>query len=77
MKYLPFENITYKSRLHSEEILKKIDEIIEPKKTFRISGVFGNNNHKPYEGNIVGNSFNITRLINYRNSGACTMYIVH
>jgi hypothetical protein len=69
MKYLPFENITYKSNLNSEEIIKKIDEIIEPKKAFSVSGIFGNNkNNKPYEGNIVGNSFNITRLISYRNS---------
>ena len=68
MKYLPFENIKYKSRLNSQEILKKISEIIEPKKTFRMSGISGSNNHKPYEGNIIGNSFNISRLISYRNS---------
>jgi hypothetical protein len=68
MKYLPFENITYKTKLDSEEILKRMGNMIEPKKDFRISGIFGNSNHKPYEGSINGNSFNITRIIGYRNS---------
>lgn len=68
MKYLPYENITYKSMVDSKEILNRIGEIIEPKKTFRMSGVSGNNDHKPYEGYIKGNSFNITRIIEYQNS---------
>lgn len=66
MKYLPFENITYQTKLDSEEILNRIDKIIEPKKAFR--GLFGNRNHKPYEGSINGKSFNITRIIGYKNS---------
>ena len=68
MKYLPFENISYSSQLDPEEILKRINEIIEPKKTFRMAGFFGNNKHKPYEGNTNGMAFNITRIIGYRNS---------
>lgn len=68
MKYLPFENITYETKLDSEEILSRINKIIEPKKTFRMRGVFGNNNHKPYEGSINGNSFSIIRIIGYGNS---------
>ncbi len=68
MKYLPFENITYKSKLESEEILKRISEIIEPRKMFRTIRFFESNNHKPYEGTITGNSFKITRIIGYRNS---------
>ena len=68
MKYLPFENITYKTKLDSDEILKRLDEIIEPKKIFRMTGIFKSSNHKPYQGNVNGNSFDITRIINYNNS---------
>ena len=68
MKYLPFENIIYRTELDSEEILQRLNENIEPKKTFRMTKIFGDNNHKPYEGDISGVSFNITRIISYRNS---------
>ena len=68
MKYLPFENITYRTKLELEEIQKRINEVIEPKKTFRMKGIFGSSNHKPYEGSVNGNSFSITRIIGYRNS---------
>ena len=68
MKYLPFENITYQTKLETEEILNRINEIIEPQKTFRMTGIFGCSDHKPYEGNINGNTFNMTRIIRYRNS---------
>lgn len=68
MKYLPFENITYQTKLDSEEILSRINEIIEPKKTLRMTGIFGSSDHKPYEGSINGSSFNINRIIGYRNS---------
>tara|TARA_Y100001934_G_C11866151_1_gene546528 strand:+ start:24 stop:533 length:510 start_codon:yes stop_codon:yes gene_type:complete len=68
MKYLPFDNITYRTKLDLDEIQKRINEVIEPKKTFRMTGIFGSNNHKPYEGCVNGNSFSLTRIIGYRNS---------
>jgi len=68
MKYLPFENITYQTKLDSEEVLKRINEVIEPKKTFRMTGIFGSGEYKPYEGSINGSSFSITRISRYRNS---------
>jgi len=68
MKYLPFENITYNTLLNPDEILKRLSEIIEPKKTIRMKGMFGNNDHKPYEGRIIKNTFSINRIIAYRNS---------
>lgn len=67
-KYLPFENIIYRTKLDSEQILMKIGEIIEPKKTFRMTGIFGSSDHKLYEGSVNGNSFKMTRIIGYRNS---------
>lgn len=68
MKYLPFENITYRTKLEREEIYKRINEVIEPKKNFRMSGFLGSRNHKPYEGSVNDNSFSITRIIGYSNS---------
>ena len=66
--YLPFENIIYRTKLDSEEILRRINENIEPRKTLRLTGMFGINGHKPYEGSVNGLSFSITRIIGYRNS---------
>lgn len=68
MKFLPFENITYKSQLDSEEILRRIDGIIEPERTFRLTGVFGSQEPNRYEGSITENSFSIMRIISYKNS---------
>lgn len=68
MKYLPFENITYKTRLDSEEILKRLTDITEPKRPLKKSVFFGSSNHKAYEGSIDVESFNIIRIIGYRNS---------
>lgn len=68
MKYLPFENITYRSKLDADVIIEKLKKEIEPRKTFRMTGVFGNSNHKPYEGSIEGKTFNISRIIRYQNS---------
>lgn len=68
MKYFPFENITYETKLDLNEIKQRLSEVIEPKRNFRMTGVFGKNNHKLYEGRINGNEFNITRIIGYGNS---------
>lgn len=67
MKFLPTENITYKSRLNEEEIVKRLSDFIEPEKTFRF-GVFSKSSTKSYEGQIYGSNFEIKRIIGYRNS---------
>lgn len=67
MKYLPIENITYKTRLKEEELIRRLSETIEPKKIFRF-GIFGRNSTKTYEGQIIGKTFKIRRIIRYRNS---------
>ncbi len=66
-KYLPFENYVLTTKLSAEEVYKRLSENIEPKKTFRLSK-FNHNATKPYEGEISGNSFSISRIISYRNS---------
>ncbi len=67
MKYLPFEHIIYKTKLNEEELLLRLESIIEEKKIFRFR-LFNNNESKPYEGQVEGNTFKISRIINYRNS---------
>lgn len=68
MKYLPFENISYKSKLDSGEVLERINQITEPKKAFRLIGFFVSSNQKPYEGWVDGRSFKLNRIIAYGNS---------
>lgn len=62
MKILPYENLTYKTHLSKEEILKRLSNKVEPKR-----GIFPDNAYKPYEGTISENTFKIKRIIGYRN----------
>ncbi|WP_379964307.1 hypothetical protein [Epilithonimonas sp. UC225_85] len=63
LKFLPIENIVFKTKLSKEQVLLRLSENIEAKKTFGIG-----NYSKPYIGYITGNNFEIERVINYRNS---------
>lgn len=67
MKFLPTENITYKTRLKEDEIIRRLSDCIEPEKTFRF-GIFSSGSTKSYEGQIHGLTFSIKRIIGYRNS---------
>lgn len=67
MKFLPTENITYKTRLKEEEIFKRLSANIEPEKTFRFGGL-SSGSAKTYEGQVNGQTFDIKRIISYRNS---------
>lgn len=67
MKFLPVENITYKTRLREEEIVKRLSGIIEPEKVVRMN-IFSSSPTKSYQGQINGLTFDITRIIRYRNS---------
>ena len=66
-KFLPFENFNLRTNLTKAEVLDRITNNIEPKKTFQFS-FFPKKRTKPYEGKIIGNSFEISRIIYYRNS---------
>jgi hypothetical protein len=66
-KYLPFENYVMTSKLSVEEVKRRLADNIEPKKSLRLS-VFNRGSNKPYEGQILGDTFTISRIINYRNS---------
>ena len=67
MNFLPFLNIIYKSKLNEDEIIKRLNELIEPKKILR-NGIFVDVSTKLYEGKIIENKFNINRIISYNNS---------
>jgi hypothetical protein len=67
MKFLPTENITYKTKLKEEEIVGRLSDLIEPEKAFRFR-IFSSGLTKPYEGQIKGGTFDIKRIIGYRNS---------
>lgn len=67
MKYLPAEDITFQSKLKAAALLQRLEDSIEPVKILR-SGLFKRSETKPYQGRVVGNSFNISRIISYRNS---------
>ena len=64
MKFIPYEHLKIKTRLSADEVSKRLDEVIEPKRSFR----WFEANRKPYQGNIEGPSFEISRIIHYRNS---------
>jgi hypothetical protein len=66
-KILPFEDYVLASQLTVAEVYKYLAENIEPKRAFRFS-VFSRTATKPYEGEISGNIFTISRIISYRNS---------
>ncbi|CAM3062455.1 hypothetical protein DRF59_17130 [Chryseobacterium flavum] len=63
MKYLPFERITYRTNLSEQEIITRLSGFVEPRKYgFRRSYV------KDYEGFVNEKNFEISRIIQYRNS---------
>jgi hypothetical protein len=63
MKFLPIENIVFKSKLNEDEIIERLTDEVEFENTY-INYVSG----KLFDGEIVDNKFEITRKINYRNS---------
>jgi hypothetical protein len=67
MNFLPTENITYKTKLKEEEILGRLSGFIESENSFRLT-FFGSGSTKSYSGHINAGTFDIKRIINYRNS---------
>ena len=67
MKYLPADNITYKTKLKGAALIQRLEDSIEPERAFRF-GLFNRRETKPYQGKVVGHTFNISRIISYRNS---------
>ncbi len=74
MSFFPLENITYKTKLKEDEIIKRLSNFVEPR-TF-LFGAFATNSTKPYEGQISGQSFNIKRIINYQINLSSVIFII-
>lgn len=66
-KVLPFEKHYLRTRLSKEQVIERLQESIEPEKSFGF-GSFNFSYTKPYVGKIYGDTFEIKRAINYRNS---------
>jgi hypothetical protein len=66
-KILPSKSLVYHSLLTKEELLERLRDAIE---TERINDLSSRDkiNSKPYFGTIQNGSFNIRRVINYKNS---------
>lgn len=69
MKYLPFETLTYRTALSPTESFQRLQDHVEPKRTLSVNGFsWPKKPHKDYHGYLSNNSFEITRIIHYRNS---------
>jgi len=65
-KYLPLEKYSLSTNLTKEEVLKRLSEKVAPRT--RSISFFSYNIKLPYMGEINGNTFQICRSIQYRNS---------
>jgi hypothetical protein len=69
MKFLPFDSLLFRSPLSPEDSISQLEATVEPKKVIRSSFFTGKKKTgKPFEGAIDHNTFNISRVIGYRNS---------
>jgi len=62
---LPFDNFKLQTKLSQTEVIKRIDGIAEPRKGFRL---FSKQGEKPYQGKLLSDNFEISRIISGRNS---------
>lgn len=63
---LPYENFTFTSKLPLNVVMDRLTKNVSPKSTNLFS--FNRDLSKPYTGIILANSFEISRVINYKNS---------
>lgn len=67
MKFIPFEKVTYISKLPLEVIEKNIENSIREKKSFNFN-FETKPSLKKFEGSKINSTFFLQRIINYRNS---------
>jgi len=68
MAFLPWENIEFKTNLTKEEIINRLNNVVEPKGVFGIYFLKKYSYGKPYDGEIYENGFKIKRITIYWNS---------
>src|ERR1051325_4494075 len=64
--FLPFDNYTLVTHLSGTEVRSRIANAIEPRKRFQFTWFA--KPAKPYQGYSEGDVFEMSRVINYRNS---------
>jgi hypothetical protein len=65
MGFLPYERIKISTRLSSQEVLKRLEKVVQPNRPW---GIY-QRGAKPYEGKIEGIQFEVSRTITSRNLG--------
>ena len=70
MAFVPFESITYETKLGFNEIIKRIQEIMGPRRFFRL---LKSKSDKTYEGAIKDNCFVLNREVMFTNLFAPVM----
>ena len=63
MKLWPSDSYEIQTPIQLEEVVRRLEEQIEPAKWFRIS-----HTHKFFQGEVSREGFKITRIVHYRNS---------
>ena len=71
MKFVPYEKITYKTKLEYNEIVKRIQDMIEPKKIIRL---IKGNAKKAHEGKTWENGFAMNRIMTFTNVFSPAIY---
>lgn len=66
MILLPTENFTINTSLTKDEVITKLNEVVEPYKAGYLP--YHDGGDKPYEGEVTNDTFKINRIIKYRNS---------
>lgn len=67
MNYLlPYHELTLQSPLSPEEVMRRLEIYVRPRRTF--AERFKVYSEKPYEGELAQSEFRISRIIGYRNS---------
>lgn len=62
---VPYEQMIFTTALSKEEVLGRLQRVIEPYKLFRI---WPSDSEKPYQGYIKGGKFSVLRILYYKNS---------
>lgn len=68
MNFLPYENITYLSKLNIDQISERLNNVVEPVSSNFYSKTFKRISNFEYTGTVQFDSFKIVRIIQYRNS---------
>jgi len=64
MWFIPYERLTIKTAMRSEDAVLCLSDVVEPKRIVRL----GWSEHKPYQGSIDGFRFSISSIRDYRAS---------